>query len=209
MLPSTSFHWSEVNSQGQSRFKGRGLHKAENTDRYDSMGVHLCTHSHMYQSGKARLCCSNKPTPKSHCLKTWKFRPLLSFEMAHTLWNVFLLMPLCLTRCPILCLWNVSSAQLLSCVQLIVTPWTAACQISLSITNSQSLLKLRSFELLMLSNHLILCHPLLLLPSIFPSIRVFSNELALHIRWPKYWSFSLASVLPMNIQDWFPLGWTG
>ena len=66
-----------------------------------------------------------------------------------------------------------------------------------------------SIESVMPSNHLILCHPLLLLPSIFPSIRVFSNELVLHIRWPKYWSFSLASVLPMNIQGWFPLGWTG
>ena len=64
-----------------------------------------------------------------------------------------------------------------------------------------------SFELMMLSNHLILCR--LLLPSIFPSIRVFSSELALHIKWPKYWSFISASVLPMNIQDWFPLGWTG
>ena len=69
-------------------------------------------------------------------------------------------------------------------------PWTAAHQASLSITNSQSLLKLMSIESVMPSNHLILCHPLLLLPSIFPSIRVFSNESVLHIRWPKYWSFS-------------------
>ena len=71
-----------------------------------------------------------------------------------------------------------------------MTQWTAAHQASLSITNSQSLLKLISFESMMLSNHLILCHPLLLLPSIFPSIRVFSNESVLLIRWPKYWSFS-------------------
>ena len=70
-----------------------------------------------------------------------------------------------------------------------VTPWAAACQAFLSITNSQSLLKLMSIELVMPSNHFILCCPLLLLPSIFPSIRVFSNESALHIRWPKYWSF--------------------
>ena len=70
------------------------------------------------------------------------------------------------------------------------TPWTAARQDSLSITNSQSLLKLMSIESVVPSSHLILCHPLLLLPSIFPSIRVFSNESALHIRWPKYWSFS-------------------
>ena len=91
---------------------------------------------------------------------------------------------------------------------LFATPWTAACQAFLSFTIFWSLLKLLSIELMMLSDHLILCYPLLLLPSIFPSIRVFSNEAALHIRWPKYWSFSLASVLPMNIQDWFPLGWT-
>ena len=73
-----------------------------------------------------------------------------------------------------------------------MTPWTAACQASLSMTNSQNLLKLMSIESVMPSNHLILCHPLLLLPSIFPSIRVFSNESALHIRWPKYWSFSFS-----------------
>ena len=78
-----------------------------------------------------------------------------------------------------------------------MTPWTAACQASLSITNSWSLLKLMSTELVMPSNHLILCCLLLLLPSIFPSIRVFSKELALHARWPKYWSFSF-SVSPSN-----------
>ena len=82
------------------------------------------------------------------------------------------------------------SVQSLSRVWLIMTPWTTAHQVSLSITNSQSLLKLISIESLMPSNHLILCHSLLLLPSIFPSIRVFSNESALCIRWPKYWSFS-------------------
>jgi len=83
-----------------------------------------------------------------------------------------------------------SSFQSLSCVLLFVTPWSAACQASLSITNSQSLPKLMSIESVMPSNHLILCRPLLLLPSIFPSIRVFSNESALRIRWPEYWSFS-------------------
>ena len=88
------------------------------------------------------------------------------------------------------------------------TPWTAALQASLSTTNSQSLLKLMSIALVMPFNHLILCPPLLL-PSIFPSIRVFSNESALHIRWPKYWSFSF-NISPSNeySQDWFPLGWT-
>ena len=85
-----------------------------------------------------------------------------------------------------------SSVQSLSRVKLFETPWIAARQASLSITNSWSLLKLISIELVMPSNHLILCHPLLLLPSIFPSIRVFSNESVLHIRWPKYWSFSFS-----------------
>ena len=79
----------------------------------------------------------------------------------------------------------------------------------LSITNYWSSLKLMSIESVMPSNHLILCHPLLLPPSIFPRIRVFSSESVLRIRWPKYWSFSFNSVHPMNIQDWSPLGWTG
>ena len=85
---------------------------------------------------------------------------------------------------------SVSSVQSLSRVWLFATPWTAASQASLSITNSHSPPKPMSIESVMPSNHLILCRPLLLLPSIFPSIRVFSNESALHIRWPKYWSFS-------------------
>ena len=108
-----------------------------------------------------------------------------------------------------------------SVVSLFATPWTTACQTSLSITNSQSLPKLMSIELVMPSNHLILCHPLLLLPSIFPSIRdqrskipasIFSSELALYMRWPKYWSFSF-SISPSNEYsglisfriDWFDL----
>ena len=90
-----------------------------------------------------------------------------------------------------------SLVHLLSSVQLFVTPWTAACQASLSIVNSWSLLKLMSIELMMPSNHLVLCCPLLLLPSIFPTITVFSNESVLHIRWPKYWSFSF-SISPSN-----------
>ena len=91
-----------------------------------------------------------------------------------------------------MCLGEVTyySVQSLSCVQLFATPWMAACQASLSITNSWSPSKPMSIESVMPSNHLILCRPLLLLPSIFPSIRVFSKESALHIRWPKYWSFS-------------------
>ena len=93
----------------------------------------------------------------------------------------------------------ISSVQSLSRVQLFVTPWTAARQASLSITNSRSLLKLMSFTSVMPSNHLILCRPLLLLPSVFPSIEVFSNESVLHIRWPKYWSLSFSfSFSPSN-----------
>ena len=100
----------------------------------------------------------------------------------------------------------------LSHVRLLVTPWTAACQASLSITSSRSLLKLIPIKLLILSNYLILCHPRLLLPSIFPRIRVFSKESVLPIRWPKYWSFSF-SISPSNEYsglisfriDWFEL----
>ena len=90
-----------------------------------------------------------------------------------------------------------SSVQSLSCVRLFATPWTAACQASLTITNCQSLFKPISIELMMPSNHLILCHPLLLLHSIFPSIRVFSNESVLCISWPQYWSFSF-NISPSN-----------
>ena len=100
--------------------------------------------------------------------------------------------------------------QSLSCVWLLATPWTAACWASLSFTLSQSLLKLVSVASVMPSNHLILCHPLLLLPSILPSIKVFSNELVLHISWSKYWSFSFG-IRPSNVYyglisfriDWF------
>ena len=94
-------------------------------------------------------------------------------------------------------LYILCSVQSLSHVRLFVTPWTAACHASLSFTLSQSLLKLMSIESVMPSNHLVVCHLLLLLPSIFTSIRVFTNELALHIRWPKYWSFSF-SISPSN-----------
>ena len=112
-------------------------------------------------------------------------------------------------RCSTLLL---SSVQLLSHVPLFVTPWTAESQVSLSITNSWSLLKFMSIELEMPSNHLTFCHPLLLPSSIFPSIRVFSNESVLHSRWPKYWSFSFsissfseyAGLISFRI-DWFDL----
>ena len=108
------------------------------------------------------------------------------------------------------------TVQLLSHVRLFATPWTAACQAYMSITNSWSLLKPMSIELAMPSNHLILCHPLFLPPSIFPSISVFSNESVLHIGWPKYWSFSF-SISPSNEYsglisfriDWFDLAVQG
>ena len=90
-----------------------------------------------------------------------------------------------------------STVHSLSCVQLFASPWTAPCQAFLSITNLRSLLKLMSIESVMPSNHLILCHPLLLPPSIFLSIRLFSSESVLHIRWPKYWSFSF-NISPSN-----------
>ena len=101
------------------------------------------------------------------------------------------------------------SVQSLSHVRLFVIPWTAARQASLSITNSWSLLKLMSIESVMPPNYLILCHLLLLLPSVFPSVRVFSNESVLHIRCQSIGASALASVLPMSIQDWFPLGSSG
>ena len=106
----------------------------------------------------------------------------------------------------------ISSVQSLSCIQFFVTPWTAARQASLSLTNSRSLLQLMSIKSVMPSNHLTLCHPLLFLPSIFPSIRIFSSESVLPIRWPKDWSFSF-SISPSNEYsglisfriDWFDL----
>ena len=110
------------------------------------------------------------------------------------------------------CLLRMLLFQLLSHVQLFVTPWTAAHQASLSVTNSRSLFKLVSIKSVMPPNHLTLCHPLLLLPSIFPSIRIFSNESALHIKWPEYWSFSFSissyneysGLISFRI-DWFDL----
>ena len=102
-----------------------------------------------------------------------------------------------------------SSVQSLSRVWLFATPWISARQASLSITNSQSLPKLMPIESVMPSSHLILCRPLLLLPPIPPSIRVFSNESTLRMRWPSIGVSASVSVLPMNTQDWSPLGWTG
>ena len=121
------------------------------------------------------MLCSHS-NDNVHCPKHFWDSP---YRIALRICNVYLLVPF-------------SSVQLLSRVQLFATAWITACQASLSITNSQSLLKLMSIELVMPSSHLILCPPLLLLPPIPPIIRVFSNESALHIRWPKYWSFSFS-----------------
>ena len=104
---------------------------------------------------------------------------------------------------------KISTVHSLSCVRFFVTTRTAAHQASLSITNSWSLPRLMSIESVMPSSHLILCHPLFFPPSVLPSIRVFSSESALYIRWPSIGVSASASVLPMNIQDWFTLGWTG
>ena len=104
---------------------------------------------------------------------------------------------------------NIYIVQSLSHVRLFATPWITALQASLSITNSQSWLKLMPIESMMPSSHLILCHPLLLLPPIPPRIRVFSNESTLRMRWPKYWSFSVSISLSNEHPFWSPLRWTG
>ena len=125
-----------------------------------------------------------------------KGKVLEAYRVRHGIMN-FRISPCFILFCLFLLLSLFSSVQSFSRIWLFVTPWTAAHQASLSITNSRSLPKLMSIELVMPSNHLILCHPLLLLPLIFPNIRVFSNESALHIRWPKYWSFSF-NISPSN-----------
>ena len=153
----------------------------------------------------------------SHCLRTvWGQRCCLFTCISLVLAHNRALINICWMHTGenvwIIGLISYSSVQLLSRVWLFVTPWTAACQADLSITNSQSLLKLMSIESVMPSNHLILCRPLLFLPSTFPNIRVFSNESVFHIRQPKYWSFSF-SISPSNEYsglislrtDWFDL----
>ena len=134
---------------------------------------------------------------------TWNISPFVYvvFDFFHQC-----LIVLCIQ---LFCHIQFSSVQSLSHVLLFATPCTAAHQASLSVTNSRSSPRLTSIESVMPSSHLILCCPLLLLPSILPSMRVFSNEAALRIRWPKYWSFTFNISPSMNIQDLFPLGWTG
>ena len=147
----------------------------------ESISQHTCT----------RIDCSNNlKRPKiekfySGILDTW-FSCYLSHWYHFFLSSDHSLIFVCLHVVVV----SVSSVQSLSCVRILVGPWTATCQASLSITNSQTLLKLMSTESVTTSNHLILCHPLVLPTSVFPSIWIFSNESALLIRWPKYWSFS-------------------
>ena len=133
---------------------------------------------------------------------------LKSIYWTFTLCQTFCWMPEFKAKAQLISLVIISSIQLLSREWLFATPWTAVHQASRSITNSWSLLKLMSIESMMPSNRLILCCPLLLPPSIFSSIRVFSDESVLCIRWPSNGVSPSASVLQMNIQDWFPLGWT-
>ena len=111
--------------------------------------------------------------------------------------HIYVYIPICMYTYICVCIYIYISLVCFSRVQLFVTPWTVALQASLSISNSQSLLKLMPIELVMPSKHLIFCHPLLLLPSIFPNIRVFSNDSVLHIRWSKYWRFRF-SISPSN-----------
>ena len=141
------------------------------TKRQTQLSVHAHTPTHTH----------------AHRHTHWIMSALLCFKPYLRTWS--------LTYTSLGLLWY--SVQSLSCIRLFATPWTAARQASLSITNSWSPPKPMSIESVMPSNHLILCHPLLLLPSIFPSIRVFSNESALGIRWPKYWSFSF-NISPSN-----------
>ena len=137
---------------------------------------------------------SNESTLHMRWPKYWSFSFSISLSNEHlgTL-NKFEL----LLMCTLMINFIFSSVQLLSHVRLFETPWTAVHRASLSITNSWSLLRLMFMQSMMPSNHLIFCHPLLLLPSIFPNIRVFSNESVLHIRWPKYWSFNF-NISPSN-----------
>ena len=152
-------------------------------------------------------CCKEQ-----YCIGTWNVRSInqgkldmVKQEMVRININILGISGLKYTE---MGEFNFTSVQSLSRVQLFVTPRTLACQASLSITYSQSLFKLMSIKLVMPSNHLILCCPLLLLTSVFPSIRVFSNKSVLCIRWPKYWSFSF-SISPSNEYSGLPLGSTG
>ena len=148
--------------------------------------------------------CGEKGTLLHYWWECQLIQPLWKTE-----WSFLRKLKLELPYDPASPLLEISSVQLLSHVRLFVTPWTAARQFPLSITSSWSSPKPMFIKLVMPANHLILCHPLLLLPSIFPSIRIFSNESALCIKWPNIGVSASTSVLPMNIHDWFPLGWTG
>ena len=164
-------------------------------------------------SSKSFIVSSLKCTSLIHLdfIFVFDVRKCSNFILLHVAVQVPLIEETVFSPLYVLASFVIDSVQFSSVAQsLFVTPWIAACQASLSITNSRSSLKLMSVESVMSSNHLVLCHrPLLLLPSIFPSIRVFSNKSALCIRCQRIGVSALTPVLPMNIQDWFPLGWTG
>ena len=155
------------------------------------------------------MCKSNQWVSQLlEILATYQYPSRLEFGRCRT-WITTLLYPHCLINFIIQHCYRKKSVQSLSHVQLFATPWTVACQASLPITSSWSLLKLMSIKLVMPSNDLMLCHPLLPF-SVFPSIRVLSNESVLHVRWPKYWSFSISpskeysGLISFRI-DWFDL----
>ena len=146
------------------------------------------------KAGNEQVHLREKELNNGECQPTWTFRVLLRMRRWRFCGKT---------------LFQFSSVQLFSRVWLFETPWTAACQASLSTTKSRSILKFMSIELVMPSNHLILCRPLLLLSSIFSSIRVFSNESVLRIRWPKDWSFSFSISPSSEYSGLISLGWTG
>ena len=172
---------------GKTEGRRWGRQRMRWLDDINSMGMNMSKLWEILKDREAWGAVVHGVTKSQTQLSNWTTNPLIC-PTPGNLYSTF---------CFYECISYISSVQSLSCVRLFVTPWTAAYRASLSITNSQSLLKLTSIELVMPSSHLSLCHPLLLLPSIFPSIRVFSKESVLCIRWPKYWSFSF-SISPSN-----------
>ena len=176
----------------------------EDTDAILSLRYHRRTEAAKHVKGKRIKTAVGSPMVRSSPASIYEYIFILRESCGHKIWidkkssntQEFFFFPfewsaaLQDLESTLKLSYQFSSVKLLSHVQLFATPWTAACQASLSITNLQSLPKLMSIDSVMPFNHLILCHPLLLLPSIFPSIRACSNESALYIRWPKYWSFS-------------------
>ena len=197
----------------------QGLSFSPSPQNLRTGGCPFTPHPRSSRESSVLVVCPVTPTT-SHSLKTGtmgeKHTPKTQSWKRGVQWQALTYFPLfqvgkiiIVHPHPASCLPQFSSVQSLSRVWLFATPWIAARQASLSITNSRSSPKLMCIELVMPSCHLILCCPLLFLPSIFPSIRVFSNESALRIRWPSIGASASASVLPMNTQDWSPSEWNG